>query len=38
LEPGETLAVPDQRALKPGLLRALIRDANLQVEELVLRG
>ena len=34
------LTIPDHRTLKPGLLRALIRDANLDVEEFarLLRG
>jgi predicted RNA binding protein YcfA (HicA-like mRNA interferase family) len=29
------LTVPNQRELKPGLLRRLIRDANLTVEEFI---
>jgi predicted RNA binding protein YcfA (HicA-like mRNA interferase family) len=29
------LTVPDHRTLKPGLLRALIRDANLDVGTLI---
>jgi predicted RNA binding protein YcfA (HicA-like mRNA interferase family) len=29
------LTVPDHRELKPGLLRALIRDAGMTVEEFV---
>ena len=29
------VTVPDHRALKPGLLRQILRDANLTVEEFV---
>jgi predicted RNA binding protein YcfA (HicA-like mRNA interferase family) len=29
------LTVPDHRALKPGLLRQILRDANLTVDEFV---
>ncbi len=34
------LTIPDHRVLKPGLLRALIRDANLDIDAFVqlLRG
>jgi predicted RNA binding protein YcfA (HicA-like mRNA interferase family) len=34
------LTIPDHRILKPGLLRALIRDAGIDVDEFVerLRG
>lgn len=32
---GVTLAIPRHRELKPGLLRALIRDAGLTVEQFI---
>lgn len=37
VKPGmpETLSVPDHRRLRPGTLRALIRKANLTVDEFV---
>jgi len=37
VKPGfpETLSVPDHRQLRPGTLRALIREAGLNVEEFL---
>lgn len=33
--PHKPLTVPDHKEIKPGLLRKIIRDANLSVEEFI---